>query len=108
MITQRYDLDIIPTFTPPIVRVSQFDDGGRTIGFKLYKGTGSYAQTSAQVFVKGIEVPCTVLGVYVYFVVTADVTNEPGIFLGEVRDTTARGICASCNFIFVVDNTPMR
>lgn len=108
MITQRYDLDIIPTFTPPIVRVSQFDDGGRTITFKLHKGTGSYVVTSAQVFVKGIEVPCTGSSSNVSFVVTADVTEEGGIFLGEVRDTTAKGICASCNFIFVVDNTPMR
>lgn len=102
MITQSYELNMIPHWTRPIVLVSQFDDGARTISFILKNGEDYYIPVNPVVFIGETEVPCTVSNNAVSFVVTSDITQTAGAFEGEIRD---EGI-GSNNFDFIVDGTP--
>lgn len=108
MITQSYILNMIPNDILPVVYVSQYDDGARTISFELYDGTEAYTPTSAKVRIKGKEKQCTISSNVVSFVVDENFTEEAGTFLGEITDTKSNGVVASCNFKFAVDFTPIQ
>lgn len=103
MITQSYELNMIPHWTRPIVRVSQYDDGARTISFTLKNGESDYTPVNPTVFIRETQIPCTVSNNVVSFVVTGNVTQEAGAFEGEIRDDGM----GSNNFKFVVDGTPL-
>lgn len=106
MIYQSYVLNMIPRYVKPIVSVSQFDDGGRTISFELKSGENDYIPVNPVVFIGETEVACTVSGNVVSFVVDSSLTQDGGLYLGEVRDTDD-GVIGSSNFGFLVDGTPM-
>lgn len=108
MITQAYKLNMIPNDILPVVYVSQYDDGARTISFELYDGAEAYTPTNAKVRIKGKEKQCTISSNVVSFVVDANFTEEAGTFLGEIVDTKDNGVVASCNFKFAVDSTPIQ
>lgn len=106
MITQTYKLNMIPFGVLPLVNVSQYDNGARTIVFNLYNGEEEYTPTDVTITLGDKTVNGTIDGSSVSFVVTHDLTQESGIFLGEITDSNNNGIISSCNFKFRVDSTP--
>lgn len=102
MIYQKYILDMTPdTMILPLVYVSQFDDGGRTIVFIMKNRNADYTPTDVKVMIDGNEIPCTVSGNEVSFLVDSSLTNFAETYKGEVVD----GSVGSCNFRFRVDPT---
>lgn len=102
---QNLDLNMIPYGLPPIVYISQFDDGDRKITFNLFNGESAYTPSSPKVMIGDNEIPCTFEGNSVSFFVPNTVTETPGLFHGEVIDADSLG---SLNFNFRVDPTPER
>ena len=43
MITQSINLNLIPGAIPPRIKVSQYDEGSRTLRFMLYEGVAQYS-----------------------------------------------------------------
>lgn len=114
MITQRYNLNLIPDKVPVVVNCSQYDSLSRTIEFTIYNGSLLYEipnGTTATVRGTktdntGFEYPCTVDGSVVSF----DIQDQMTIFNGkvpcEVR-LTNDGILGTCNFYLNVEPTPL-
>lgn len=42
MISQTYDLNLIPSQIPVTIHCSQYDDGSRTFVFNLYEGASAF------------------------------------------------------------------
>ena len=101
MIEQRYNLSMIPCGVNPIVRVSQYDDGSRTIVFNLTNN--EYTVEDAEVVIDGETVASSVVDGKVQFVVYLAQTAESGMKRGEVR----LGDIGSLNFKFYVEKTPI-
>lgn len=101
MIEQRYNLSMIPCGVNPIVRVSQYDDGSRTIVFNLTDN--EYAIADAEVVIDGETVASSIVDGQIQFVVQAAQTALAGVHLGEVRLADV----GSLNFRFYVDRTPL-
>ena len=56
MITQTYDLNLIPGSVPPVVNVTQFDKTARTLVFNLWDGETSFSVPSgAAVTIRGTK-----------------------------------------------------
>ena len=101
MITQRYNLSMIPCGVNPIVRVSQYDDGSRTIVFNLVNN--EYEVEDAEVVIDGQTVESSIEDGKVQFIVYLAQTSESGMKRGEVR----LGDIGSLNFKFYVEKTPI-
>lgn len=102
MITQTYNLNMIPDRVKPMVYVSQYDEARRIV-FSLYNGSAEYEPTSASVLIDGTELTATVSGNQVTVDIPSDLTQVAQIVEGEVR---AGDVMGSCNFKFKVDSTP--
>lgn len=114
MITQRYNLNLIPDKVPVVVNCSQFDSLSRTIEFTIYNGSLLYEIPSGTTATvrgtksdnTGFEYPCTIDGSVVSF----DIQDQMTIFNGkvpcEVR-LTNDGILGTCNFYLNVEPTPL-
>lgn len=115
MITQRYNLNLIPDKVPVIVNCSQYDALSRTIEMVIYDGSTVYeipSGTSASVRGTkqdntGFEYPCTIDGSVVSF----DIQDQMTIFAGrvpcEIRLSKDGGIIGTCNFLLNVEETPL-
>ena len=103
MITQTYNLNMIPDRVKPMVYVSQYDEARRIV-FNLYNGSVEYEPTSASVLIDGTELTATVSGNQVTVDIPSDLTQVAQIVEGEVR---AGDVMGSCNFKFKVDSTPI-
>lgn len=115
MITQRYNLNLIPDKVPVIVNCSQYDALSRTIEMVIYDGSTVYeipSGTSASVRGTkqdntGFEYPCTIDGSIVSF----DIQDQMTIFAGrvpcEIRLSKDGGIIGTCNFLLNVEETPL-
>lgn len=115
MITQRYNLNLIPDKVPVIVNCSQYDALSRTFEMVIYDGSTVYeipSGTSASVRGTkqdntGFEYPCTIDGSVVSF----DIQNQMTIFAGkvpcEIRLSKDGGIIGTCNFLLNVEETPL-
>lgn len=101
MIEQRYNLSMIPCGVNPIVRVSQYDDGSRTIVFNLTNN--EYEIEDAEIVIDGQTVESSIEGGKVQFIVYLAQTSESGMKRGEVR----LGDIGSLNFKFYVEKTPI-
>lgn len=107
MITQTYKLDMIPKDINPYVVVSQYDTA-RQIEIELYEDGSIYVPSgTVSVRINGTEVDATLSGNVVTFLIPAALTQVSGKSEGEVKVTDS-GEMSSCNFIFVVDPTPIR
>lgn len=53
MITQRIRLDLIPTDTPPVIHISQYDTGKRRLEFELYKEKEIYTISDETFILQG-------------------------------------------------------
>lgn len=101
MITQKYFLSAIPDKVKPLVRVSQYDDSSRTIVFIIQ----DYEEeiSSAEIVINENTIQGTVNQKEVSFLLTSDLTENSGIFHGEVRFNNI----GTLNFDFEVDSTPL-
>ena len=102
MITQKYNLNMIPDKVLPIINVSQFDSS-RTIVFNLYDGENSYTPTSVSVKIGSTTLSGTISGNSVSIVLPSSLMENDGEVLGELTDANM----GSLNFIFNVDSTPL-
>lgn len=101
MITQKYFLSAIPDKVKPLVRVSQYDDSSRTIVFIIT----DYEEeiSSAEIVINEQTIQGTVNQKQVSFVLTSELTENSGIYHGEVRFNNI----GTLNFDFEVDSTPL-
>lgn len=117
MIEQNYNLNTIPSASPvPIVHVSQYDKGSRTLKFKLFEGSGEYSMAS----VNGAKINgkkpdgsefsynMTIAGNVVSVDVTEQMTAVAGRVVSEIVLSGANGaVLGTANFIIEVEESPM-
>lgn len=106
MITNTYNLNMIPDRVLPLVMVSQYDSS-RTIVFNLFDGESEYQPTSAKVLIGTNQYDGTVSGNQVTFNVPSSLTQEAQYLFGEIVATDSNGKMGSLNFKFKVDSTPL-
>ena len=106
MITNTYNLNMIPDRVLPLVMVSQYDSSRRIV-FNLFNGTEEYQPTSAKVLIGTNQYEGTVSGNQVTFNVPSELTQEAQYLFGEIVATDSNGKMGSLNFKFKVDSTPM-
>lgn len=87
MITQAFDLNMIPNSAPVVVHVDQYDHGDGRLIISLYKDTVAYTPSgTAKIQGRkpdghGFEYACTISG----NIVTADLTEQMTAVSGQVR-----------------------
>lgn len=87
MITQEFDLNLIPTSAPVVVHVDQYDHGTGRLIANLYEGDAPYAPNGAAIIQgtkpdgHGFVYNATIEG----NVVTADLTEQMAAVAGDVR-----------------------
>lgn len=114
MITQQYNLNLIPDKVPVQVNCSQFDSLSRTIEMTIYDGTVMFdipSGTTASVRGTkadntGFEYPCTISGSVVSFDIQPQMTVFSGRVSCELR-LINNGILGTCNFNLYVEPTPL-
>ena len=106
MITNTYNLNMIPDRVLPLVMVSQYDSARRIV-FNLFNGTEEYQPTSAKVLIGTNQYEGTVSGNQVTFNVPSELTQEAQYLFGEIVAMDSNGKMGSLNFKFKVDSTPM-
>lgn len=116
VITQNYDIDLEPTGARPVVGMSQFDTGSRTIVFTVYHGhelariDGMVARVDGRRS-DGVEFsrPCTVsTGGKVSFTISQEMTKSAGKHAAELVIFDADGNpIGTQNFIIEVEPAPM-
>lgn len=114
MITQTYNIDLIPSGVPTIVHVSQYDSASRTIAMNIYDGGVAYDLTDKTVTVRGtkqdntgFEYPCTVDGNVASFVLNAQMTIFSGDVPCEIRIAENGFVIGTHNFVLRVERTPL-
>ena len=106
MITNTYNLNMIPDRVLPLVMVSQYDSARRIV-FNLFNGTEEYQPTSAKVLIGTNQYEGTVSGNQVTFNVPSELTQTAQYLFGEIVATDSNGKMGSLNFKFKVDSTPL-
>ena len=106
MITNTYNLNMIPDRVLPLVMVSQYDTS-RCIVFNLYDGESEYQPTSAKVLIGTNQYDGQVNGNQVTFNVPSELTQTAQYLFGEIVATDSNGKIGSLNFKFKVDSTPL-
>ncbi len=115
MITQTYDLNLIPNSAITLIRCSQYDSESRTLTFNLYNGAVAYNVPSlCTVTIRGtkkdgtgFEYPCE----FTDNVVTFDLKDQMTLFAGdlmcELRISYGSQVLGSANFILAVEKSPL-
>ena len=106
MITNTYNLNMIPDRVLPLVMVSQYDSSRRIV-FNLFNGNEEYQPTSAKVLIGTNQYEGTVSGNQVTFNVPSELTQTAQYLFGEIVATDSNGKMGSLNFKFKVDSTPL-
>lgn len=117
MIEQNYNLDTIPfSSAVPVVHVSQYDSGSRTLKFKLLAGGSNYDMTGvtgAQINGRkpdGTEFSynMTISNDVVSIVITEQMAAVAGRVMAEVVLTGANSsVLGTANFIIEVEESPI-
>ena len=110
MIEQTIYLDVVPGGLPPIINVSQFDEGSRTLHINLYASSGEFeipAGSTAKVQgtkrdKKGFSYSATLNGSEVICDITQNMTAIAGRVPCEVVIENGNDILATANFILMV------
>lgn len=107
MITQTFDLNLIPDSAPVVVHCDQYDRGTGRLVISLYEGSIAYSPSGTAVIQgvkpdgKGFDYNCTLSG----NTVTADLTEQMTAVAGQVRtqivvtESTGR----TGTFVFILD-----
>lgn len=114
MITQTLNLDMIPGAVKPVVHVSQYDEGLRTLQFYLFNnGAAANVPTDSVVTIEGLKPDGNVFCYeceYVGNLITADLTEQMSIVKGdvltEIKITNGTDKIGSANFIIRVEISP--
>ena len=115
MITQTYQIDMIPSGEPVVVHVSQYDTEGRTLAFDLYNGgvkynvpVGSTASISGtKPDGTGFAYAMTVSGNTCSIDIPQQVALIAGDVIAEIRLTDDDAIIGSANFIIRVERSAL-
>lgn len=115
MITQKYNLNMIPDTVPVSVGVSQYDKTSRTIVFSIYNGDVLFSIPSGSTaFVRGtkldktgFEYPCTINGSDISFNIEEQMTVLAGRFPVELRIINSGEILGTANFMLNVEASPL-
>lgn len=115
MITQRYNLNLIPDRVPVIVNCSQYDTLSRTIEMVIYDGSVLYTIPSGTTATvrgtksdnTGFEYTCTISDSIVSFDIQDQMTIYSGKVPCEIRFINSNGIIGTCNFLLNVEETPL-
>lgn len=111
MIEQNYNLNTIPSASPvPIVHVSQYDKGSRTLKFKLFEGSREYSVPSgAAVTIRGtkpdgngFEYAASMTGNTVKMDLQQQMATCAGSVRCEVRIASGTQILGTADFILEV------
>lgn len=110
MLEQTIYLDVVPGGLPPIVNVSQFDEGSRTLHINLYASSGEFeipAGSTAKVQgtkrdKKGFSYSAALNETEVTCDVTQNMTAIAGRVYCEVVIENGEDVLASANFILAV------
>lgn len=110
MIDQTIYLDVVPGGLPPIINVSQFDEGSRTLHINLYASSGEFeipAGSTAKVQgtkrdKKGFSYSAELSGTEVVCDVTQNMTAIAGRVYCEVVIENGEDVLATANFILMV------
>lgn len=111
MITQTYALNLIPGGVPIRVPCSQYDNGSRTIVFKLYNGSEGFANSGVTGRIDGTRVDgvafqttATISGGTATWVISLDMTASAGEHNAELVITDTGGnVLGTKNFIIEVE-----
>ena len=110
MITQRFDLNLIPDSSPVVVHCDQYDTGTSRLVISLYEGSVAYSPSGTATIQgskpdgKGFSYDASLSG----NVVTADLKEQMSIVAGRVRcqvvvtESTGR----TGTFVFILDVQP--
>ena len=115
MITQPYNLNLIPGGVPVRVPVSQYDAGSRDITFSLYHGGTAFAVPAGTVVTcdgakpdrKGFSYVCTYSGSTVTVTVTEQMTAVPGEVDCQITIRKDGHVLSSANFLLVVERAAL-
>lgn len=116
MITQHYQLNLIPTGKDPaIVRCSQYDKDSRSIEFSLFNGKEPFALGDGYVVtVRGtkqdgnaFEYDCSIVDTNAVFSINQQMTLFAGKYPCELRIVVGDEILGSANFYLYVEKSPM-
>lgn len=115
MITQQYNLDLVPNGPDVVVKCSQYDKESRTITFNMFDSSELFTIPSgATVTVRGtkadntgFEYPCTYSGNAVSFNVKEQMTIFNGKVLCEIRITNGGEVLGTANFILFVERSAL-
>ena len=115
MIIQELDLNMVPGSVPPVINVSQFDTGSRTLVFTLYNGANLFTGSVKSVRIEGLKPDnkgFSYNASYNNGVVTADCTEQMTIVKGDVLcelrliDSSDNSL-GTLNFILRVERSPI-
>lgn len=110
IVTQNYDLDMIPGDVPLIVPVKQYDNTSRQIQFTLYSGSNAFIlQSTASVRCdgtkpdgNGFSETCSYSGNVVTLVVTQQMAAVSGNVPCQLTVTDGTGVIGTATFILFV------
>lgn len=115
MVTQSYTIRTVKSAAPPIVKMSQYDHGSRTITFSVVDGAGqAVTLTGYTVRVEGTRLDghafaedCTVSGTTATFTDTSDMTNQAGSHPAELVIIDGDDRLGTMNFVIAVEPAAM-
>lgn len=115
MITQTYNLNLIPNNVPVVVNASQYDKTSRTLNFNIYNGDVLYTIPSGSTITvrgtkldkTGFEYECTFNGSVVSFEIQDQMTVISGKYPVEIRIINNGDILGTANFIFNIEPTTL-
>lgn len=115
MITQTYQIDLIPHGEPVVVHVSQYDNAGRTLAFELFNGGVAWnipaGSTAAIMGTKpdgtGFMYGMTVSGNTALIDIEQQMALLAGDVPAEIRVTSNGAVIGSANFIIRVERAAL-
>lgn len=115
MITQTYNLNLIPNKVPVVVNASQYDKTSRTLSFNIYNGDVLYTIPSGSTVTvrgtkpdkTGFEYLCTFSGSVISFNIQEQMTVFSGKIPVEIRIISGGQILGTANFILFVEKTTL-
>ena len=114
MITQSIKLNLIPGGIPQRIRISQYDEGSRTLTFTLYNGNTAFTATGVTAQIRGTKPDAKGFAYdasYSAGVVTASLTQQISCVAGDVECelilSKDNEILGTANFILEVEKAAL-